>query len=516
MDALKKTLRQRSSGLLLHLSSLPGPNGIGDLGPEAFRFADFLNQSGQTWWQMLPVGPCGPGYSPYNPPSSFAGNPLFLSIELLRQEGWLKAEDLPPKNTFSAGRIRYLQVATVKRRCLRKAFSAFESRSSLQEDFRNFCEEKKGWLADYALFCALQDRYRGSSWRRWEEDIRRREPSALSRARKNLARIIRYHQFLQFCFFRQWEALKNHCRRKNLALLGDLPLFATYESAEVWSHPELFQLNSQGHPTAVAGVPPDYFSKNGQLWGNPLYRWEILRETGYRWWLERLREALLKFDALRLDHFIGFQRYWEVPADAKTARDGQWKPGPGEDFFHTLFQTLGPLELIAEDLGEAGPDIYALRDRFGLPGMAVLQFSFGEHIQSREDLYRNIPSHCVLYTGTHDNDTMLGWLREGPSPKSLRSQEKIQIEKTSLLKCLGSGESGETHWDILRLAASSPANTVLFPVQDLLGLGTQARMNLPGTSRGNWRWRLSPSALDSETAEKLRELTRQTSREPPA
>ncbi len=498
------TLRTRASGVLLHPTSLPGPHGIGDLGRGALRFAEFLAEAGQRWWQMLPVGPTTRGHAPYTSPSSFAGNPLLLSIERLAADGLLSRRDLAPPPGLPAGRVRYDAVIRFKEPLLRKAAAAFSKRGRPGLDA--FVRANASWLPDYALYEAIKASQGGAEWTDWEPALRRRDPAALERARKGLDGEVHYRLFLQLQFARQWEELKSFCARRGIGLIGDVPIFACHDSADVWTRPELFHLDVRGRPTDVAGVPPDYFSRDGQLWGNPLHRWEAHRRRGYDWWIARLRAVFRRFDAVRLDHFIGFHRVWAVPAGEKTARRGRWWPVPGAPFFEAVLRALGPIELIAEDLGIVTPEVKALRDRFGFPGMSVLQFAFGTDPEFSPYRVHNHPRRCVVYTGTHDNDTTVGWFRDRGGPGSTRTREEIRRERAEALRYLG-GDGGEIHWDMIRMALLSPADTAILPAQDLLGLGSEARMNTPGTTKGNWMWRLGDGSPGPRIAARLRMLT---------
>ncbi len=498
------TLRRRSSGILLHPTSLPGPHGIGDLGAAAYRFADFLASSGQSWWQMLPIGPPGANNSPYEASSAFAGSPLLLSLEKLAEKGLLGKKDLRPTKDLSPVRVNYGAVTRFKQPRLIKAYQAFRRRNDPEEqgEFESFCGENEVWLSDYALFSALKSHRRGASWLSWEAELRRRKPAAIACARDKLRKQIRFYQFLQYLFSSQWSELRQYCLERGVGLIGDLPIYVSQESADVWANQELFWLDSRGKPTFVAGVPPDYFSKTGQLWGNPLYRWDVLRERGYDWWIARFRANFDRFDAIRLDHFIGFERYWEIPARQKTATKGRWVAGPKDAFFEKLLESVGPVELIAEDLGVVTPEVKALRDRFGFPGIRVLQFAFGNDPEAESYQPHNYPRHCVAYTGTHDNDTIIGWFTDKGSKSSTRSKEEIQKEHAFALRYSGS-DGREVNWDMIRLALSSAANVVIIPMQDVIGLGAEARMNHPGRKRGNWVWRLVEGALKREHGERL-------------
>lgn len=504
------TLRDRSAGVLLHLTSLPGPHGAGDLGPEALRFVDFLAAAGQRWWQMLPVGPTMVGNAPYTSPSSFSGSPLLISLERLDEDGLLGRDDVAPDRGFSDDRVRYELAEPWKEERLRRAFAAFERRGG-DPASTAFARENGSWLDDWALYAALKRARGDAPWTEWEPDARDRRPEAIARLRGEFAREIRYQQFVQFVFARQWEALREHCARRGVRLIGDIPIFVSHDSADVWTHPELFHLDTHGRPTDVAGVPPDYFSRTGQLWGNPLYRWEIHRETGFEWWVERLRLAFRRFDAVRLDHFIGFHRTWAVPAGDRTAEHGRWWEGPGDTLFDAVKQRLGDVEIIAEDLGLVTAEVTALRERFGFPGLRVLQFSFWEGPEASNHRPHAYPRRCVVYTGTHDNDTIAGWYHERAIPGSARTQEQIDRERAVVRHYIGA-DGREIHWGMIRVALASMADLAIVPAQDLLGLGSEARMNTPGTVGGNWEWRLQKGALTEEIAARMKKLTEGTGR----
>ncbi len=481
---------------MLHISSLPGRHGVGDLGAEAATFARFLRAAGQRWWQMFPLGPPGISNSPYQVLSAFAGNPLFINLDDLAAQGLLSKGEVRPfvPSKFSA--VDFDAAWRFKKNRLRKAFGAFErGKKSQHNAFEHFCRKHRAWLDDYALYCALKEKFRGLSWEKWPDPYRLRRRAALEVARADLRLLIRYHQFLQFQFFRQWRRLRAQCDELGIGLIGDVPIFVAHDSADVWAHPELFWLDKKGSPIYVAGCPPDYFSSTGQRWGNPLYRWPVLKRSGYAWWVERFRTNFELFDALRLDHFIGFQRYWEIPASHRTAINGKYRPGPGDDLFNVVFKKIGRRPLIAEDLGAVTPEVTMMRDRLFLPGMRVLQFAFGSD-SANPFLPHNHIRNSVVYTGTHDNDTTVGWF------ESLKAADKRQV----LAYAHSNGR--EIHWDLIRLALASVGNTAIIPMQDLLGLGTDARMNLPGTQSGNWQWRMNPGSLTPALAERLAGLTR--------
>lgn len=498
----------RSAGVLLHPTCLPGPHGIGDLGPKAHEFARTLSRCGQSWWQVLPVAPPGFGESPYNALSAFAGNPLLISLDALAEQGLLPGKLLDAPG-FPEERVDFSAVQSFKLPRLREAFERFEAEPNApsRRDFQLFRASNAFWLEDYALFCALRQVHAGAPWTQWEAGLRSRRESALEKARRSFDAEIRFHAFLQHRFSLQWRALRRRCQELGVGLIGDIPIFVSHDSADVWSHPELFALDKRGQPTLVAGVPPDYFSKTGQRWGNPLYRWNAMARDGYAWWISRFRRGFEHFDSIRLDHFIGFHNYWEIPASCPTAERGRWVLAPGQELFCAVKKKLGALPFIAEDLGVVTPQVRALRDRFGFPGLRVLQMAFGTDADA--DIYKphNHPRHCVVYTGTHDNDTTAGWFNDQSSATSTRTKEEIGRERAAILGYLGT-DGSDVHWDMIRLALMSVADTAVIPVQDLLGLGSEARMNLPGTSGGNWAWRMKDGALTEEIQRRWAELTR--------
>ena len=498
----------RSSGILLHPTSLPGRFGIGDFGAEAFRFVDFLASTGQRLWQVLPLGPTGYGDSPYQCFSAFAGNPFLISLEKLRQDGVLSAADLEGGPTFPGHQVDYGSVIEFRAPLLKKAFENFKIKASSEDwnEFEAFCQQNTSWLEDYALFMAVKEAHGGAVWDQWEPAIAARRPAAISQWSEKLGHEMQSRKYWQHQFFKQWSALKQDCHRHRIKVMGDLPIFVAHDSADVWAHPDLFELDPQGKPTVVAGVPPDYFSATGQLWGNPLYRWNKLAETGYAWWIERFRAILTMVDIVRLDHFRGFEAYWEVPATETTAINGRWVKGPGAAFFQAIQEALGELPIVAENLGVITPEVESLRERFGFPGMAVLQFAFGTDLHAADFLPHNYPRNCVVYTGTHDNDTTLGWWTSAGGVDSTRSQEEILKEREFALKYLGS-DGREIHWAFIRCILASVADIAIIPLQDIMGLGSEARMNLPATPSGNWRWRYTAELLTDEIRERLRRLT---------
>jgi len=497
----------RSSGILLHPTSLPGPFGVGDLGPEAYAFANFLEAAGQSLWQVLPLGPTGYGDSPYACYSAFAGNTLLVSPEQLAADGLLIQEDLVNVPKFEAERVDFAAVHKYKDEVLRKAFTSFERAADekARDAFAEFCRRQVSWLDDYALFRALKDAHGGVAWNEWEPSLVRRDRPALEAAKKELAEQIEAQQFYQFLFFRQWFALKADCNRRGIKLVGDIPIFVAHDSADVWTNPDQFKLNEDGTPIVVAGVPPDYFSATGQLWGNPLYNWERMRADGFKWWIERVRATLETFDIARIDHFRGFAACWEIPGGDKTAERGRWVEAPGKELFTAIREALGEPPIIAEDLGVITPDVEALRDDFGFPGMRILQFGFSSDTRNI-DLPHNYHKNVVVYTGTHDNDTAIGWFSSVAGEGSTRNAQQIEREREFCLKYLNT-EGNEIHWDFIRGVLASVANTAVVPLQDVLGLGAEARMNLPNSTEGNWAWRVKAGALTGEIGARLRELT---------
>ena len=487
----------RSSGILLHPTSLPGRFGIGDLGPSAYRFIDFLTKSGQHLWQVLPLGPTGLGDSPYTSFSAFAGNPLLISPETLVEVGHLTQEDLYDVPVFPAHQVDYGSVKQWKNRLFERAYTRFMYHASPDErsSFEQFCVIRQTWLEDFALFMALLEAHDGRVWSDWPFDIATRQPQALSEWGERLADRVSFYKYVQYLFHIQWTALKRYAFDHTIELIGDIPIFVAHNSVDVWAHPELFWLDSSGTPSVVAGVPPDYFSETGQRWGNPLYRWDDLAARGYTWWIERLRTTLAHVDRIRVDHFRGFESYWEIPADEPTAIKGRWVPGPGAAFFHAVHKALGPIPIIAEDLGLITSEVQALRDALGFPGMKVLQFGFGSDA-ANTNLPHNFPQNCVAYTGTHDNDTTVGWYQESGTDD----------ERTAVLRYLGIG-GDDFQWSMIRLAFASVADTAIIPLQDVMGLGSEGRMNIPGKPDGNWTWRYTDDLLTDDIGRRLHELT---------
>ncbi|MBN1937887.1 MAG: 4-alpha-glucanotransferase [Anaerolineae bacterium] len=500
----------RSSGVLLHPTSFPGPYGIGDLGQEAHYFVDFLVAAKQSLWQVLPLGPTGFGDSPYASFSSHAGNPLLINLEALVQEGDLLAQDLASVPAFPSGYVDFGPVITYKTNLLRQAAHCFQATALTERKlaFETFCAAKTYWLDDFALFMALKDAHRGAPWNMWEIDLIQRKPQALDKWRKELADEIYFFKYTQFQFFRQWAHVKQYANQRGIRIVGDIPIFVAPDSADAWAASDIFYMDDQGKLTVVAGVPPDYFSSTGQRWGNPLYRWDVLAADGYAWWLQRIRSVLEMVDILRIDHFRGFQDYWEIPAEEPTAIKGRWLPGPGDDLFKALRQGLtgsseGALAIIAEDLGIISDEVRALRKRVGLPGMKVLHFAFSEDADHEYLPHNYEGSDYVVYLGTHDNDTTIGWF------SALSPQEREFV-----LRYLGR-DGHDVVWGMMHLAFMSIAETAIVTLQDLLKLGGEARMNTPGTlGGGNWAWRYWPGALYDGIAGWLGDLTQTFGRAP--
>ncbi|MCA1625745.1 MAG: 4-alpha-glucanotransferase [Acidobacteria bacterium] len=482
----------RASGILLHPTSLPGKYGIGDLGDEAYKFVDFLATAKQTYWQVLPLGPTGYGDSPYQCFSAFAGNTNLISPQKIVEDGFLTEEETNQKPEFPI---------------LRLAYERFRLTTSvdLRGKFETFSQEQAAWLDDYALFRAVKKSQNQASWQNWDAPLKLRDKSALAQARESLREEIQAQKFQQWLFFRQWNELKNYCHSKNIKIVGDVPIFVALDSADVWCNPSQFKLNEDGSPKVVAGVPPDYFSTTGQLWGNPIYNWEQMQRDGFRWWIERVKATLKTVDIVRVDHFRGFAASWEVPGGNTTAQNGRWVNVPGKKLFNALKNALGDLPFWAEDLGVITPDVEELRDSFGFPGMRILQFAFGGGTNNH-DLPHNYIKNCVAYTGTHDNDTTVGWFNSQAGSGSTRDAEQIKREREFCLDYLKS-DGKEIHWDFIRAVWESVADTAIAPMQDLLGLGNEARMNLPASSSGNWYWQLREGDFSEEIAERLRRLT---------
>ncbi|MBW4634555.1 MAG: 4-alpha-glucanotransferase [Iphinoe sp. HA4291-MV1] len=495
----------RSSGILLHPTSFPNRFGIGDLGIEAYRFIDFLRESCQQFWQVLPLGPTGYGNSPYACYSAMAGNPLLIACEKLVEQGLLAEEDFANLPVFQGSKVDYEKVTPVKIGLLKKACENFKDRATpiQQTEFTGFCDSKAYWLEDYALFMALKDAHDGTSWHTWEPELAKREPEAIEQVRRQLTTEIFYHKFTQYEFFRQWSQLKTYANMSGIQIIGDIPIYVAHDSADVWSHPDIFCLDEEtGEAALMAGVPPDYFSATGQLWGNPIYNWEELKKQGFKWWIGRFEAMLDYVDVIRVDHFRGFEAYWAVKKGEETAVNGEWIKAPGEELFEAIKQQLGKLPVMAEDLGVITPEVEALRDKYEFPGMKVLHFAFSSDA-GNPFLPFNYLRNCIVYTGTHDNDTTISWF-------NLASE----YEKQNLLLYLGCQSPEGIHWDLIRLAMTSVANQAIIPLQDVLGLGGEARMNFPSKAEGNWEWWYQADALTKELSDRLQTLTRLCGRAP--
>ena len=501
-------LARRSAGVLLHPTSLPGRYGIGEIGPAAHRWLERLAAMRQRHWQVLPLGPTGFGDSPYQTLSTFAGNPLVVSFDALADDGLVDARQLDSLPPLPADQVAFAEVIPWRLAILHEAAAAFPRRAAAahREGFDRFVEESRAWLEDYALFVSLKGRFGGRAWTDWPADVARREPSVLAAARRELSEAVDHARIGQYLFHAQWRRVRERAAALGISIIGDLPIFVAHDSADVWCRPDLFAVSGDGRPTVVAGVPPDYFCQTGQRWGNPLYRWDVHEAEGFAWWIARLRHAFALVDVLRIDHFRGFAAYWEIPAAAATAEHGRWVPGPGRRLFDAAATALGPQSIIAEDLGVITPDVETLRDELGFPGMRILQFAFGDDgpETERPEAY---PPNSVVYTGTHDNDTTVGWYHSEPGRDSTRSAAEIDAERHRVRTYL-SCDGRDIHWDMIALAMRSPANTAVVPLQDVLGLGSEARMNVPGRPWGNWRWRFRAEQFEDEAAERLAGLTR--------
>ena len=491
----------RSSGILLHPTCLPTAYGIGDLGPAAYRFVDFLAATGQSLWQILPLTPTDPKHnnSPYHSTSALAGNPLLISPELLVKEGLLAESDLADAPSWSGNHVDFEAVGAFKQRLFGIAYDRFQHNAGDKSAFERFCVRQDFWLDEYALFTALKNRYEGRRWIEWPLEIRRRSRDDLLAVRQELASAVQKEKVLQYIFFRQWMQLKDYCRQKEIKIFGDIPIYVHYDSVDVWCQPELFKLDENLKPYAVSGVPPDYFSRTGQLWGHPLYRWDALQDSGYHWWILRLQHNLQLCDLVRIDHFRGLVAYWEVPAGDETAVNGKWVSAPVDDFFHHLLRKFACLPIIAEDLGTISADVRETMQRYQLPGMRLLLFAFGEDFPNGAFLPHNHVKNCLVYTGTHDNNTVRGWFET----------EATSQTKANLIDYLGGHVPVDRlHWELIQLTMMSVADTAIIPMQDLLGLGVEARMNNPSKLEGNWYWRLSENPVTSELTKRLREMTR--------
>lgn len=497
----------RASGILLHPTSLPGQFGIGDLGPKAFEFVDFLEEAKQKYWQILPLGPTGFGDSPYQCFSAFAGNTLLISPEKLVEDKLLGDPELESRPEFTAHRVEFGSVYEWKNTILPLAYKRFHQTTSvdLRGKFETFSQENEWWLEDYAAYKAIKTAQDQKPWYEWPEHLKLRDPESLKAEADRLYDQIQAEKFYQFLFYKQWADLKGYANKKGIKIIGDIPIFVALDSADVWCNQDKFKLKANGSPMVVAGVPPDYFSKTGQLWGNPIYDWESMRKDGFHWWVARVAFTLKTVDVVRVDHFRGFAAAWEVPGGEKTAENGRWVEVPGNELFSAMKRAIGDMAIIAEDLGVITPDVEELRDGFEFPGMRILQFAFGGDAENH-DLPHNYTRNCVAYTGTHDNDTTVGWWFSQAGAGSTRDETAITREHDYCLKYLCT-DGSQIHWDFIRAVWASVADTAIAPVQDLIGIGTEGRMNLPASDSGNWYWRFQDGALSAEIVERLRELT---------
>ncbi len=494
-------MEKRGSGILLHITSLPSPYGIGDLGTEAYRFVDILKEINQSFWQILPINQtCSVyGNSPYSSFSAFAGNTLLISPGLMVENGILLQSDIKDHPTFPKERVNYRAVTKYKEKILRVAFEKNKDNLTENHEFKRFCNENSHWLDDYCLFISIKKHFNQVDWGRWPENLRDRREGAIKEWKERLRETILMEKFFQYIFFKQWYSLKNYCQSKDICIIGDLPIYVNYDSSDVWANPGIFKLNKEKKPTFVAGVPPDYFSSTGQLWGHPVYDWEVLKETRYLWWIGRIEHNLNFFHMFRLDHFRGFVGYWKIQANEKVATNGRWKEAPAKDFFNTLLEHFHRLPIIAEDLGVITPDVREIMNHFGFPGMKVLLFAFGEDLPTHPYAPHNYIKDCVVYTGTHDNNTIKGWFKRDVSPE----------DRKRLFGYIGRKVTEkEIHWELIKLVMSSVADMVIIPMQDILGLGEKARTNLPASSKGNWRWRLLPETLSPIIKKRLSDMTR--------
>ena len=491
-------MKKRGSGILLPVTSLPSPYGIGDLGSPAYEFADFLAGTGQQYWQMLPLNPTDPVYgsSPYHSTSAFASNVYLISPELMVREGLLTEDELKPLPAFPQDAVDYQAVMRYKNRLFERAYKRFSSSSD--QAYEQFLSRHSHWLDDFSLFVTLKVHFRQKMWSEWPQAIRDRHPSALQNAMLQFCNPVGKEKFLQYVFFRQWAALKSYCNERGIAIFGDMPIYVDYDGVDVWKAPEMFKLDQAKRPLCVAGVPPDYFSETGQRWGNPLYQWDVLKSNRYDWWMRRMVHNLEMFDVVRIDHFRGLVAYWEIPADQETAVEGTWVEAPAEDFFSVLVKRFPDSPIVAEDLGIITPDVKDMMDRFSFPGMKVLLFAFNDDQGTNPYLPHNHVENCVVYTGTHDNNTARGWFAGEASP----------AVKRNLFRYLGRELAADAiHWELIRIAMMSVAKTVIIPLQDLLGLGEEARMNRPSVTEGNWKWRMLPHQLTPQIKKTLADMT---------
>ncbi|GAX60532.1 4-alpha-glucanotransferase [Candidatus Scalindua japonica] len=493
-------MKKRGSGILLHITSLPSPYGIGDFGREAYRFADLLAESNQSFWQILPLNQTSVVYdnSPYSSVSAYAGNTILISPDIMVDDGFLLKSDIENHPSFPMESVDYSAVLKYKKEIFSIAFEKNRSRLAEHHEFNKFCNENLSWLKDYSLFVSIKKHFNSIDWSKWPENLRDRKKKELKQWEEKLQENILREHFLQYLFFKQWHSLKDYCESMGLQIIGDLPIYVNYDSADVWANPEIFKLNNEKKPVYVAGVPPDYFSETGQLWGHPVYDWAVLKKTGYSWWINRIKHNLRSFHMFRLDHFRGFVGYWEIPEGEEFATNGQWQEAPAEDFFNTLLKHFDSLPIIAEDLGVITPDVKDIIRQFGFPGMKVLLFAFGEDLPSNPYAPHNYTKNCVAYTGTHDNNTVKGWFKSETSAE----------EKKRIIDYIGHEVSeDQIHWELIKLVMSSVANMVIIPMQDIIGLEEDSRTNLPASSNGNWRWRFVPESLSPLITKKLSEMT---------
>ena len=498
-------INYRTAGIILHITSLPGKFGIGDLGSDAYKFVDFLESSGQKLWQILPIGPTGYGDSPYSCFSAFAGNYLFISPEFLVEKGLLRKENILDLPNFNSSKVEFGKVHEYKLSLLRKSFENFNnSENNLKSSFEKFCNENQEWLYDFALFMSAKNEHNGIEWSKWDEGLAQRKEESLKEWSDKLRDEIQYHKFVQFLFTRQWNKLKKYANKKNIKIIGDVPIFIAYDSSDLWANKEYFKVDKNGKAISVAGVPPDYFSPTGQLWGNPIYRWDVMEKDNFSWWVKRIRHQLKYVDILRIDHFRGFDAYWEIPGNAHTAEKGKWIKTPGEKLFNALKNQLGELPIIAEDLGVITKSVNKLRNKFNFPGMNILQFAFGDGMENRF-LPHNYKQNSVVYTGTHDNDTTRGYF------------DKVKTKKNNIYKHVQeylNYHDDDLTQELIRTAYASSANMAIIPMQDVLNLGTEARMNFPGTLGDNWNWRFTWEQIDKNLASKYKRLTELYERPP--
>ena len=500
MEMIKDGFKKRGSGILLHITSLPSPYGIGDFGEWAYRFVDFLAETKQSYWQMLPLNPTAPilGNSPYSSFSVFAGNHNLICPELLVKDGFLSKSDIENHPPFPANKVDYQAVGNYKEKILALAYEKVRENINHHKAFNKFCHENAHWLDDFALFISLKEHFNGIVWREWPRELRDREKAAIDMWREKLKDTIVKEEFFQYLFFKQWSALKQYSHSKGIKIIGDIPIYVSYDSCDVWRSPQIFKLDDQKKPTHVAGVPPDYFSSTGQLWGNPVYRWDILKKNHYAWWMNRMEHMLKLFDVIRIDHFRGFVAFWEVPTSEKTAVHGRWVKAPVKDFFTKVLKKFPHLPIIAEDLGYITDDVREVMHHFQFPGMKLLLFAFDDNPVKNPYIPHNHIKNCVLYTGTHDNNTVKGWFEKEARPE----------DRNKVLRYLGRDVApNEIAWELVKLAMMSVANTAILPIQDILGLGTEARMNYPSTVGHNWEWRLLPDMLSPGITSQLREIT---------